>query len=140
MTAFSVRGPGGSDLQAVAGRTSSNEPANDIVRAYAGGFRIERGDNPMPQDGQRHRPHVVGGRVMALVQQGPRLGRQQQIDAGARAGAPLHHLLQVLRELALFGPRHAGQRDRVLVNVVAHRNLADQRLQLRRFRLRSARV
>ena len=48
----------------------------------------------------------------------------------ARAGAPLHHFLQVLRELALFGTCHAGQRDRVLVNVVTHGNPADERLQL----------
>src|SRR5258706_2227083 len=61
-----------------------------LVAGHSGGFGAEGGENAVPQYGVRHLYDVFGGHVDAALEDGAGFAGEDQVDAGARAGAPLH--------------------------------------------------
>ena len=106
------------------------QPLDDLVGRDAGRLGVERGDDAVPQHRQGHAADVLGGGVVAAVQDGPGLGRpgSGRCSRAARRPSCTSSLMKSGASL-LAGPRRPGQVAGVLEHVVGHRHAADDLLE-----------
>ena len=71
---------------------------------------------------------VVGRDIVAAVKDRAGLGGQDEVLAGARAGAPADVIADEVGDLILVAAGPAGQADRVTRDVVGDRHFADELL------------
>ena len=65
-----------------------NQLANNVIGILSGRFRVERGNEPVAQDGKGHGRNIFSGGVVASLQNGAGFRREDQEDASARSRRP----------------------------------------------------
>ncbi len=82
----------------------------------------------MPQHGQSQGSHIVSRGGVTTVQDGPRLGSENQILSGSRAGSPCQPVPHKLRRAIFFRASGTGDVDGIIDHVLADRYLPDELL------------
>ena len=83
----------------------------------------------MAQDGIGHCDDVLQPHDVAAVERRARLGAEDEILRGARAGAPAHQRLEPARGFPGAGARAAGEIDGEFVEMIRHRHAAHEVLE-----------
>ena len=103
----------------------------DIVGLEAFGLGVEVGDDAVAEDGEGDGADVVGGDVVAAVEDGAGLGGEDEVLAGAWAGAPGDVVADELGDVGLAAAGGAGEADGVVDHVRGDGNVADDLLERR---------
>ena len=104
------------------------DSVDDLIGIDALGVGVEVGEDAVPQHGPDHGADVAGADGQAAVEDGPGLGRQDDVLGGAGPGAPGQPVLDEVECAGLLGTGGPHQVHRVVDHVVAGRDLADELL------------
>src|SRR3954447_24429745 len=107
-----------------------DQPADQAVGGLPLGLRLEIGANPVPEHGDGDLADVVERHAEAAVHRGHRLPPQDQVLAGAGAGAVVDQVLDELGRPIVAGPRRAHQSGHVIDGVFRDRHRGDQPLEV----------